>query len=65
LDGAFDFSIFIDPGLEVLERRLLQRWYDHGYDEDAARSKAYGNDIPNARRVVDSRRPADVVIRDF
>jgi len=65
LDGAFDYSIFIDPGLEVIERRLLQRWYDHGYDEDAARSKAYGNDLPNARRVLDSRRPADVVIRDF
>ncbi|MQX45976.1 nucleoside triphosphate hydrolase [Sinorhizobium medicae] len=65
LDGAFDYTIFVDPGLEVLERRLLQRWSDHGFDDEAARSKAYGNDIPNARRVVERRRPADTVIRDF
>ncbi|AFL48710.1 pantothenate kinase [Sinorhizobium fredii] len=65
LDGAFDYSIFIDPGIEVLERRLLQRWYDHGYDEESARKKALGNDIPNARRVVGNCRASDLVIRDF
>ncbi|WFU47956.1 nucleoside triphosphate hydrolase [Sinorhizobium terangae] len=65
LDGAFDFSIFIDPGLEVIERRLLQRWFEHGYDDETAKAKAFGNDIPNARRVLGSYRPADLVIRDF
>lgn len=65
LDGVFDYSIFIDPGIEVLERRLLKRWCDHGYDDEAAREKAFGNDIPNARRVVGNRRPVDLVIRDF
>ena len=65
LEGAFDYAIFIDPGLDELERRLLQRWYDHGYGEETAREKAFGNDIPNARRVVASRRPSDIVIRDF
>jgi pantothenate kinase len=65
LEGAFDYSIFIDPGIEVLEQRLLQRWCDHGYDDEAAREKARGNDIPNARRVLGSRRPVDLVIRDF
>ncbi|WDZ77036.1 nucleoside triphosphate hydrolase [Ensifer adhaerens] len=65
LEGAFDFSIFINPGVEELERRLLQRWYDHGYDEEAAKRKAFGNDIPNAHRVVDHQRPADRVLADF
>ncbi|MBP2235780.1 pantothenate kinase [Sinorhizobium kostiense] len=65
LDGAFDYSVFIDPGLEVLEKRLLQRWLDYGYDNEVARAKAFGNDIPNARRVLDSRRPADRVVPDF
>ncbi|KOF19851.1 nucleoside triphosphate hydrolase [Ensifer adhaerens] len=65
LDGAFDFSIFINPGIEELERRLLKRWYDHGYDAEAARRKAFGNDIPNARRVVDHQRSADLVLADF
>ncbi|MNL16871.1 nucleoside triphosphate hydrolase domain-containing protein [compost metagenome] len=65
LDGAFDFSVFINPGIEELERRLLKRWHDHGYDEDAARRKALGNDIPNAHRVVDHQRSADFVLADF
>lgn len=65
LDEAFDFSIFINPGVEELERRLLKRWRDHGYDEDAARRKALGNDIPNARRVVGHQRPADLMLADF
>ncbi|MGF6172918.1 nucleoside triphosphate hydrolase [Ensifer sp. 4252] len=65
LDGAFDFSIFINPGIEELERRLLKRWRDHGYDEEGARRKALGNDIPNAHRVVDHQQPADLVLADF
>ncbi|OAP41192.1 nucleoside triphosphate hydrolase [Sinorhizobium glycinis] len=65
LDAVFDYSIFIDPGIDVLEQRLLQRWYDHGYDEETARKKAFGNDIPNARRVVGNCRASDRVIRDF
>lgn len=65
LDGLFDFSVFIDPGIEVLEQRLLKRWHDHGYDDETARSKALGNDIPNARRVLDRCRPANFVISEF
>ncbi|MGF6253931.1 nucleoside triphosphate hydrolase [Ensifer sp. LBL] len=65
LEGAFDFSIFINPGVEELERRLLKRWYDHGYDEEAAKRKALGNDIPNAHRVVERQRAADLVLADF
>ncbi len=65
LEGAFDFSIFINPGVPELERRLLQRWFDHGYDEEAAKRKALGNDIPNAHRVVDHQRAADLVLADF
>lgn len=65
LEGAFGFSIFINPGVAELERRLLQRWFDHGYDEEAAKRKALGNDIPNAHRVVDHQRAADLVLADF
>ncbi len=65
LAGAFDFSIFINPGIEELERRLLKRWYDHGYEEEAAKRKAHGNDIPNAHRVVEHQRRADLELADF
>lgn len=65
LDDTFDFSIFINPGIEELERRLVQRWHDHGYDAEAAKRKAFGNDIPNAHRVVEHQRAADLVLADF
>ncbi|MEN0087063.1 MAG: nucleoside/nucleotide kinase family protein [Pseudomonadota bacterium] len=45
-------SILINPGMDVLETRLVQRWLDHGLNEDDARARAMGNDIPNARIVL-------------
>jgi len=45
-------SIFLAAQEEVLVTRLLQRWRDHGFDEEVARAKALGNDIPNAKRVL-------------
>ncbi|MEM1366356.1 MAG: nucleoside/nucleotide kinase family protein [Pseudomonadota bacterium] len=45
-------SIFINPGMHVLEARLVQRWLNHGLSEAEARTRATENDIPNARIVV-------------
>ncbi|MGB1010442.1 MAG: phosphoribulokinase [Thiolinea sp.] len=53
LAGLFDDKIFLNPGLEVLEQRLIQRWLDHGYDTAGARERALSNDIPNARFVLE------------
>ena len=47
---------------DELERRLVRRWLDHGLDAEAARARALGNDIPNARRVVAKSRPGMLVI---
>lgn len=60
----FDFSVFLNPGIKILEQRLIERWlqYDHTLDE--ARERAMINDIPNARTVVENSRAADVVISD-
>jgi len=63
LASFWDVTIAIDVPIAVLEARLTQRWLDHGLDADAARTRAMGNDIPNARRVVAGSTPADVILR--
>ena len=51
LSALWDFTAFLNVDEAELERRLLRRWRRFGFDEDGAREKALGNDIPNARRV--------------
>lgn len=62
LAPLFDFTIFIDVARDELERRLVQRWRDHGRDDNAARQWIENNDLPNIDRVLHSRRTADLVI---
>jgi pantothenate kinase len=62
LAPLFDLSIFLAVPEAVLERRLIARWRDHGLDEAAAREKAFGNDIPNARLVTAASRAADITL---
>lgn len=57
----FDLTIFIDVPLAELERRLLARWTDLGRSAEAARAWVDGNDLPNARLVIESSRQADIV----
>lgn len=62
LSSLFDYSVFLNPGIDVLEQRLLQRWLDHGYNVEEARHKAELNDLPNARTVVEQSGKADLVL---
>jgi pantothenate kinase len=62
LAGLFDLAVMLDVPEVELERRLVQRWLDHGLDAAAARARAIGNDLPNARTVREHSRPADVVL---
>jgi pantothenate kinase len=62
LAPLFDFSIFVDVDRDELERRLVQRWRDHGREDDAARQWIDNNDLPNIDRVQRARRQADLVI---
>lgn len=59
LAPLFDMSVFLDVPFAELERRLIQRWLDHGHDEVSARKRALSNDIPNAELVVSSSLKAD------
>jgi pantothenate kinase len=61
LAPLFDLTIFIDVPMAELERRLLARWTDLGRSEEAARAWVEGNDLPNARLVIEGSRQADIV----
>lgn len=62
LEGQFGLTIFLAPPTAVLERRLVQRWIDHGLEPGAARERAMGNDIPNALTVMGHSGESDIVI---
>ena len=62
LAPLFDVTVMIAPPTEVLEKRLIQRWLDYGLPADEARRRAQGNDMTNARRVLDGSEAADLVL---
>lgn len=57
----FDLTVFTSPTVDELERRLIQRWLDHGYTQQQAEQKAWHNDLLNAKTVVEQSRKADLV----
>lgn len=65
LAPLFDFSIFVAPSMEELERRLTARWQGYQLDATGIDWKLNGNDLPNARLVVENSRPADLSIDEF
>ena len=62
LAPLFDFTIFLDVPREELERRLIERWREHGRSPDEGRGWVDSNDLPNADRVLARRRQADLVV---
>ena len=62
LADLFDLTIFIDTPRFELERRLLERWREHGKSDSQARDWIASNDMPNVDRVLAARRKADMVI---
>lgn len=59
----WDLTIALRVPRDVLEQRLMQRWLDHGYAEEAAKRKVYENDMLNADTVFNASRAADVVVQ--
>ncbi|MGY6548257.1 MAG: nucleoside/nucleotide kinase family protein [Roseinatronobacter sp.] len=64
LPALWDLSIWLDTSEEVILARCVARWLAHGHDPDAARARAQGNDLPNARRIMAARLPADIMLSD-
>ncbi|MDQ6435804.1 nucleoside triphosphate hydrolase [Mesorhizobium sp. LHD-90] len=63
LGPLFDFCIYVDVARDELDRRLRQRWDEHGKTEAEARAWIDSNDMPNIDRVLARRRQADLVFR--
>ena len=62
LKKLFDYTVFLNVPIAELERRLIARWLGFGFDEASAKAKALGNDIPNAKLVIEKSAKADVVV---
>lgn len=62
LAGLFDWTVFLDVPKGELAHRLVQRWVEHGLSPQAARERAFSNDMANVELVSDRRREADTVI---
>ena len=62
LRPLFNYSIFLNVPVDVLQSRLIQRWLNHDHTLEEAKARALSNDIPNARRVYDRLSKADQVM---
>ncbi|MEM6823897.1 MAG: nucleoside triphosphate hydrolase [Pseudomonadota bacterium] len=62
LTDAFDRTVFLDVPIEELTRRLTERWEGYGLTGEDLREKMEGNDLPNARTVVERSSAADIVV---
>jgi len=65
LAPLFDFALFVAPAIDELECRLTARWQGYNLDAAAIDWKLNGNDLPNARLVLERSRLADLTIGDF
>ena len=63
LPSFFDVTVFLQPTIETIEKRLIQRWLDHGLDPEAAALRARGNDLTNAKTVLTESRSADITLQ--
>ncbi len=57
-----DLTVLVMPPTAEIERRLMCRWLDLGFDEAKSRAWIESNDLPNAMTVVAGSLPADINI---
>jgi pantothenate kinase len=62
LRPLFDFTVFLSVPVEELERRLIRRWLDHGFDMEYAKNWIATNDLLNIREVIAGSATADVMV---
>lgn len=53
LAPLFDYTILLRVPMNELERRLVARWEGFGYDRPAIEAKVWGNDLVNARTILE------------
>ncbi len=63
LKNYFDLTVSINPGIETLRQRLVQRWLDNGHTQEQAEQRALSNDIPNAQTVLNNSSAPDISLQ--
>jgi pantothenate kinase len=63
LRPLFDYLVFIDVPRDELERRLIKRWLDHGFDMEYAKNWVASNDLLNIDAVISGSAAADFVLK--
>ena len=58
----YDCTAFLDVPLEVLERRCVMRWQQHGWPDEKASAHIAHNDLPNIELVQRKSVRADLVL---
>jgi pantothenate kinase len=56
------YSVFVEADFDELERRLINRWLDHGLDHETAKQRAHNNDLINAATVLNYRLKSDLTL---
>ncbi len=64
LVDVWDHSIWVDVSEDTVLARCTARWLEHGHSPEAAKARAEGNDLRNARRIFGARLPADTVVSE-
>ena len=62
LSNYWTLSVSLSLELSELERRLVERWLQLGFNDTDAREKVLMNDLPNAKRVLRQSVEADVAL---
>ncbi|WP_137136388.1 nucleoside/nucleotide kinase family protein [Rhizobium sp. FKY42] len=60
LHPIFDLTVLVEVPVEELRRRLRERWFFYGLDEEGIRRKLDDNDIPNGMAIMDGSIEPDV-----
>ena len=62
LNVLFDLTVFLAPSIKAIESRLLDRWLSYGYSSKEAQTKIEGNDLLNAKTILEESLKADLHI---
>lgn len=64
LRDYFDLSLLIETPLSELRARLQKRWDSYGLSPGEIAAKIEGNDLPNAKYVLENSHCADFIVSD-
>lgn len=64
LENLFDVKIFMNPGMDEVEKRILARWSNAQLEKSVIDQRTYENDLPNAKFVLTHSNLSDVIQLD-